>query len=33
MAWGAYFQDQITFWDKLHILGGGRYDWAKTSGG
>ncbi len=27
---GIYFQDQITFWDKLHILGGGRYDWAST---
>jgi iron complex outermembrane receptor protein len=25
---GVYFQDQITLWDKLHILGGGRYDWA-----
>lgn len=25
---GIYFQDQITLWDKLHILGGGRYDWA-----
>lgn len=25
---GAYFQDQITLWDKLHIMGGGRYDWA-----
>ncbi|MGH8559575.1 MAG: TonB-dependent siderophore receptor, partial [Methylococcales bacterium] len=29
--YGAYFQDHITLWDKLHILGGGRYDWA-TSG-
>lgn len=28
--YGAYFQDHITFWDKLHILGGGRYDWAET---
>ncbi len=27
---GFYFQDQITLWDKLHILGGGRYDWAKS---
>jgi len=26
---GVYFQDQITLWDKLHILGGGRYDWAQ----
>ncbi len=25
---GVYFQDQITLWDKVHILGGGRYDWA-----
>ncbi len=25
---GVYFQDQITLWDKLHIMGGGRYDWA-----
>jgi len=25
---GAYFQDQITLWDKLHVLGGGRYDWS-----
>ncbi|MGH8612087.1 MAG: TonB-dependent siderophore receptor [Gammaproteobacteria bacterium] len=31
--YGIYFQDQITLWDKLHILGGGRYDWAtRTSG-
>lgn len=28
--YGVYFQDQITLWDKLHITGGGRYDWAKT---
>ncbi|MEI8209980.1 MAG: TonB-dependent receptor [Methylococcales bacterium] len=28
--YGAYFQDQITIWDKLHILGGGRYDWVET---
>ncbi len=26
--YGAYFQDHITLWDKLHIMGGGRYDWA-----
>ncbi|WP_019866477.1 TonB-dependent siderophore receptor [Methylovulum miyakonense] len=25
---GAYFQDQMVFWDRLHVLGGGRYDWA-----
>lgn len=30
---GVYFQDQITLWDKLHILGGGRYDWATSSNG
>jgi iron complex outermembrane recepter protein len=30
---GVYFQDQITLWDKLHILGGGRYDWAQSSSG
>ncbi len=29
--YGIYFQDQITLWDKLHILGGGRYD-ITTSG-
>jgi iron complex outermembrane receptor protein len=28
--YGVYFQDHITLWDKLHILGGGRYDWAET---
>ncbi len=28
--YGAYFQDHITLWDKLHILGGGRYDWAES---
>lgn len=26
--YGVYFQDQITLWDKLHIMGGGRYDMA-----
>ena len=26
--YGVYFQDHITLWDKLHILGGGRYDWT-----
>jgi len=30
---GVYFQDQITLWDKLHILGGGRYDWATAGSG
>ncbi|PKM10178.1 MAG: TonB-dependent siderophore receptor [Gammaproteobacteria bacterium HGW-Gammaproteobacteria-3] len=29
--YGIYFQDQITLWDKLHILGGGRWD-ITTSG-
>lgn len=31
--YGAYFQDHITLWDKVHILGGGRYDWARTGVG
>ncbi|MGH8654977.1 MAG: TonB-dependent siderophore receptor [Gammaproteobacteria bacterium] len=31
--YGLYFQDQITLWDKLHILGGGRYDWAMAVDG
>lgn len=31
--YGTYFQDQITFFDKLHIMGGGRYDWATRSAG
>ncbi|MGH8612554.1 MAG: TonB-dependent siderophore receptor, partial [Gammaproteobacteria bacterium] len=31
--YGVYFQDQITLWEKLHILGGGRHDWAETSSG
>ncbi|MGD7034056.1 TonB-dependent siderophore receptor [Methylotuvimicrobium buryatense] len=30
---GVYFHDHITLWDKLHILGGGRYDWAQTGRG
>lgn len=25
-----FFQDQITLIDKIKILGGGRYDWAKS---
>ncbi|OAI11229.1 TonB-dependent receptor [Methylomonas koyamae] len=29
---GVYFQDQITLFDKLHILGGGRYDWISDVG-
>ena len=29
MSWNSIFlQDQITLFDKLHIMGGGRYDWA-----
>jgi iron complex outermembrane receptor protein len=31
--YGVYFQDQVTLWDKLHILGGGRYDWAERGRG
>ncbi|MDT4288931.1 TonB-dependent receptor [Methylomonas sp. MO1] len=31
--YGAYFQDHITLWDKVHITGGGRYDWARTGVG
>lgn len=31
--YGVYFQDHITLWDSLHILGGGRYDWAITGRG
>lgn len=30
---GVYFHDRITLWDKLHILGGGRYDWTVTGRG
>jgi iron complex outermembrane receptor protein len=30
---GAYFQDHITIMDKLHIFGGGRYDWAEGARG
>ncbi|WP_415880471.1 TonB-dependent siderophore receptor [Methylomonas sp. TEB] len=30
---GVYFQDQITLFEKLHILGGGRYDWANAGSG
>lgn len=28
--YGLYFQDQITLWEKLHILGGGRHDWTRV---
>ncbi|MCK9609229.1 MAG: TonB-dependent receptor [Methylomonas sp.] len=31
--YGTYFQDQITLFDKLHIMGGGRYDWATRGNG
>ncbi len=27
---GVYFQDQITLFDKLHLMGGGRYDLASN---
>ncbi len=30
---GAYIQDQITLFTKLHILGGGRYDWISETAG
>lgn len=30
---GAYFQDHITMFDKLHIWGGGRYDWSEVGRG
>ncbi len=26
---GIYLQDQMTFWEKLHIMGGFRYDWVE----
>lgn len=29
--YGVYFQDHITLFDKLHILGGGRHDWATVT--
>ncbi|NOT12940.1 MAG: TonB-dependent siderophore receptor [Methylococcaceae bacterium] len=30
--YGIYFQDQMAFFnDKLHIMGGGRYDWAHVA--
>lgn len=28
--YGLYAQDQITLWNKLHILAGGRYDWSEV---
>ncbi|MCC8996221.1 MAG: TonB-dependent receptor [Nitrosomonas sp.] len=30
---GVYFQDQITLFNKLHIMGGGRYDWVTQNNG
>lgn len=30
---GVYFQDHITLLDKLHIIGGGRYDWSEVGRG
>lgn len=30
---GVYFQDQITFFDRLHVMGGGRYDWITDVNG
>jgi iron complex outermembrane receptor protein len=30
---GIYFQDHITIWDRLHIVGGGRYDWSVVGRG
>ncbi|WGS84200.1 TonB-dependent receptor [Methylomonas sp. UP202] len=34
LSWnGVYFQDQMTLFEKLHILGGGRYDWANRGSG
>lgn len=30
---GVYFQDQITIGQRLHLLFGGRYDWARTGRG
>ncbi len=29
--YGAYAQDQVTLWNRLHVLLGGRYDWAEVS--
>lgn len=30
---GLYLQDHVTLWDKLHLMAGGRYDWAETGRG
>lgn len=32
--YGLYFQDQMSLWkNRVHILGGGRYDWASLTSG
>lgn len=31
--YGLYLQDQITLWKRLHLLVGGRYDWAEVARG
>jgi iron complex outermembrane recepter protein len=28
--YGIYFQDHMTLFDRFHIMGGGRYDWAES---
>jgi iron complex outermembrane receptor protein len=28
--YGVYFQDHVTLWKKVHLLGGGRYDWTEA---
>jgi iron complex outermembrane recepter protein len=30
---GLYLQDQIRLWDRVHLLLGGRYDWAQSTRG
>jgi iron complex outermembrane receptor protein len=33
-AWnGLYVQDQMRIWEKVHLLLGGRYDWARATAG
>jgi len=31
--YGVYLQDQVTLWNRLHLLVGGRYDWAEVGRG
>ena len=31
--YGVYFQDQVSLWDKLHLLAGGRYNWTEAGTG